>query len=122
VAAVAGGSRHAIQKFNPMLAGTGATMLLLSAMGLIIPATYHLLYPGAAAARMVQLSLGIAVILFVTYALGLVFQLGTHRRYFAQVGPGAEEMEDVDVPHEHWSVTRAVTVLVLATLGIAAMS
>jgi hypothetical protein len=41
--ALAGGVRHPVQPFNRTAAGLGSTMLLLSAIGLTVPAVFHFL-------------------------------------------------------------------------------
>ena len=40
-AMLAGGVRHERQKFNQTAAATGASLLLLSAVGLVVPALFH---------------------------------------------------------------------------------
>ena len=40
-AALVGGLRQPVQRFNRTAAGLGTTMLLLSAVGLIVPAVFH---------------------------------------------------------------------------------
>ena len=44
--ALVGGLRHPVQRFNRTAAGLGTTMLLLSVIGLIVPAVFHLLSRG----------------------------------------------------------------------------
>jgi Ca2+:H+ antiporter len=71
----------------------GATLLALAGIGLVIPALYHAVASGAVARatltaaqealRERDLSFEIAVVLFVAYALSLVFALGTHRHLYA---------------------------------------
>ena len=71
----------------------GATLLALAAIGLVIPALYHVVASGAVARatltaaqealRERDLSFEIAIVLFVAYALSLVFTLGTHRHLYA---------------------------------------
>lgn len=53
-------------------------MLALSSISLLVPAIFHLLARGAQASER-QLSLEISIVLFVTYGLGLLFSLKTHR-------------------------------------------
>ena len=45
-AALYGGLRHPVQRFNRTAAGLGTTMLLLSTIGLVIPAVFHRLSRG----------------------------------------------------------------------------
>ena len=77
LSALAGGLKHPTQKFNRTAAGIGTTMLLLSAVGLVVPAVFH----NIARDHGLDLKLDteIAVVLLVTYALSLIFTLRTHR-------------------------------------------
>ncbi|MBM3222903.1 MAG: calcium/proton exchanger, partial [Candidatus Tectomicrobia bacterium] len=68
-----------------------------------------------------ELSLDIAIVLFVTYILSLVFSLRTHRHLY-DAAP-AHQAESAAGHHEPiWSVKRAVIILLLATGGVALMS
>ena len=116
-AALVGGLRHPVQRFNRTAAGLGTTMLLLSAVGLIVPAVFHQLVPDQHAAEL-ALDTEIAVVLLVTYGLSLVFTLRTHRSLY---GPPPHEVEPGDraqpVPVGRW-----VLVLLAATVGVALVS
>jgi Ca2+:H+ antiporter len=76
---------------------------------------FHALGPGAAAER--GLSLEIALVLFVTYLLSLVFSLRTHRHLYV-----GEEAADADEPPGAWSRRRSFVVLVLTSGLIAVMA
>ena len=93
----------------------GTTLLALSAIALVVPAIFHHVADEAAAAHAGDLSLAIAVVLFITYILSLVFSLKTHRHLFA--GTDAHEHTG-----ERWSKGKAVAVLAGATAVIALMS
>ncbi|MDH3734562.1 MAG: cation transporter, partial [Gemmatimonadota bacterium] len=78
-----GGLRYPHQKFNRTAATLGATMLLLSAVGLVIPAVFHFVTAGTdAAVAEGSLSLEISVVLMVCYILSLIFSLGTHEHLY----------------------------------------
>jgi len=117
---VAGGARFKTQRFNVVAARNQATMLLLAAIALILPAGFHhLAGPGAALAER-GLSLDIAVVLLITYGLGLLFSLHTHRRLLA-----AEETPphpSAETAGEAWSAGRALWVLIATTALVAWMS
>ena len=93
LALFAGGRGRDRQTFDRTAASMGATLLALAAIGLVIPALYHAVASGAVAraaltaaqeaTRERDLSFEIAVVLFVAYALSLVFTLGTHRHLYA---------------------------------------
>ncbi|MHC4989389.1 MAG: calcium/proton exchanger [Planctomycetota bacterium] len=112
-----GGLRHQRQHFNRTAAGLGATLLALSAIGLLVPAIFHHVTGSAGDDRIEHLSLAIAIVLFVSYGLSLVFQLKTHGHLF---GGESAEMHHEEGPV--WSKTRAVIVLTVATAFVALMS
>jgi Ca2+:H+ antiporter len=124
LAILLGGVRFERQTFNRTAAGMGATLLALSAAALIVPALFHYVATGgiggaASVATERELSLEIAIVLFLTYLLSLVFALRTHRHvYDGHVGrQGAEALGT-----GHWSRRRSLGVLVLATGGVALMA
>jgi Ca2+:H+ antiporter len=102
-------------KFNRTAAGMSSAMLALAVVGLVFPALFHALHPEAAArATELYLSEWVAGILIVTYGFSLLFSLRTHKRLFGG------EPHPLEGPA--WSVGRAVTVLGLATVGVAVES
>jgi Ca2+:H+ antiporter len=112
-AALVGGIRYPTQRFNRTAAGTGTTMLLLSAIGLGVPAIFHHL-SNASHAIELELDTSIAVVLFVTYGAGLLFTLRTHRQLFGK-GHGDP---DSSAP----GIRRPIVVLVSATAAVAVVS
>jgi Ca2+:H+ antiporter len=145
--ALYGGIRYRSQKFNATAASLGATLLVLSAIGLVVPAIFHLLVAGNPEARERTLSLEIAIVLMVTYLLSLVFTLRTHRYlYMGAVGEkliegevwdegsgagvsknrgegsGEERGEGSAAEPAERSTGRPLLLLALATVGVAIMS
>ena len=127
LALVAGGARRERQSFDRAAAAAGSTLLALAAIGLVVPAMFHLAAEGAterqalsAAGGVVlehHLSLTIAIVLFLAYLLSLVFSLVTHRHLYAGRRHGAAHGT---APHA--SMIRAIVTLLLATAFIAWMS
>lgn len=118
---VAGGIRFKIQRFNVVAARNQATMLLLAAIALVLPAGFHhLAGPGAALAER-GLSVDIAIILLITYSLGLFFSLHTHRRLLAAEDTRSTRVEQ-EGEGEAWSAGHALSVLIVATALVAWMS
>jgi len=116
---LAGGLKFTRQQFNATAASTGSTLLVLSAVALLIPAVFHGIVGDTAAAVERNLSLEIAIVLMVTYALSLVFTLKTHRHLY--VGDvGHEEGEEPS--HAQRPLWKPVAMLLLATTGIAFMA
>ena len=114
-----GGLRYQRQSFNATAASAGSTLLVLSAVGLLIPAVFHGIVGNTAQAAERNLSLEIAVVLIVTYALSLVFTLKTHRHLY--VGDvSREEFEASD--QQPGPIWKPVLMLLIATAGIAVMA
>jgi Ca2+:H+ antiporter len=123
----AGGLYHRRQTFNPQAAGAGSSLLLLAAIGLVVPAVFYFVCgspaPGTEAYHSLDLlSEEIAFVLIVLYVLSLVFSLKTHSHLFAGDEDPAVEAEKVAHPDAHWSNQTAIAVLAGATVGIAILS
>ena len=129
LSALIGGIKFERQTFNRTAAALGGTLLVLSAIGLVVPALFHwaasdaLGVPrtgGPLVAHELELSLEISIVLFVTYLLTMVFTLVTHRELYAGGGHGgAHDMEEAGVGT---STGKAIGLLVVATAGVALMA
>ena len=75
LAMVVGGWGRERQRFNQTVAGVSGGLLLVAAIGLLIPAIFHF-----ASGKEREVSTEIAIVLFVAYILSLVFTLKTHRQ------------------------------------------
>ena len=118
-AAFAGGLRHRIQHFNRTAAGLGTTMLLLSVTGLVVPAVFHRLAHGAGGSGVeLKLDTEIAVVLFITYCVSLVFTLRTHRDLYGVTS----DHETPQRGKRALSTRRAVMMLFAATAAVAVVS
>jgi Ca2+:H+ antiporter len=117
VSLFAGGMKYERQKFNQTAAGMGASLLLLAAVGLIIPALFHF----TAANRNVwierELSLTISFILLAIYVATLLFTLKTHRHLFA-----GEAHDASDLGEQPWTRGASITVLTVVACLVALMS
>src|SRR5688572_4079810 len=126
VSMFAGGLRRERQDFEPRAASAQALLLLLATVALIMPAIYELVQgPGlpnprdqaiAYPADVLSLSVGVAVVLLLSYAAGLVFSLKTHRNLF---NPSHDEPDHGGAP---WSVRRSVIMLAIAGAAVGLMS
>lgn len=115
-----GGIKHETQRFNATAASLGATLLVLSAIGLLVPAVFHtIVVAEGVTAPERTLSLEIAIVLMLTYLASLFFTLRTHRHLYTG---GIETHGAGDSGHAATSVGRALLLLVAATAGIALMS
>jgi Ca2+:H+ antiporter len=119
LSALAGGVRHPTQRFNRTAASQGGTLLVLSGIGLVVPAIFHILVRGTPGAHEQEVSLEIAVVLFLTYLLSLIFTLHTHSHLYTGEVPATSASHPV---HPVVPARRSITMLVLATVGIAVMA
>jgi len=79
-AMLAGGIRYQEQHFNAVAARSQATMLLLAAIALILPACYQAAANGTG--DLERLSVAISIVLLLAYLASLAFALITHRALF----------------------------------------
>ena len=118
LAMIVGGWGRVRQKFNQTVAGVNGGLLLVAAIGLLIPALFHF-----ATGKEREVSTEIAVVLFLAYILSLVFTLKTHRQLIetkpGAFGPGKKQVVEEE---GHWSKGKAITVLAGVTVFIAIMS
>src|SRR4051794_14823607 len=85
-----GGLKYHAQEFNRVSARLQAGLLFIATVALLIPSAIYRADPVAGEAITHKLSVGLAVLLIITYALGMFFSLKTHRELFASVGHGEE--------------------------------
>lgn len=128
LSALLGGIRFQSQTFNRTAASLGGTLLVLSAIGLVVPAIFHYTAVGsmqvAAAAGATpipheqELSLEISMVLMLAYILSLFFTLRTHRHLYAG-DAGHHAMEETGMGS---SSGRAFGLLLASTAGVAVMA
>ena len=115
---IIGGWGRERQRFNPTVAGMSGGLLFVAAVALLIPAMFHF-----ASGKEREVSMEIAVVLFVVYILSLVFTLKTHRQLI-QPGPDASDAAEAhEASHEApWSKGKSIAVLAGVTIVIAVVS
>jgi len=122
----AGGLKFKRQTFNITAAGMSATLLALAAIGMLVPAIFHAhLETHHQTANEQDVSLEIAIVLFVVYILMLLFSLKTHKHlYEGESNEKHAESSKVRFSdlEGHWSPRVATTVLLVATCLVALMS
>jgi Ca2+:H+ antiporter len=122
-----GGWGRERQRFIAEAASAQATLLLLAAVALILPAMFllstggHLPSLEGEATRfssdIQHMSLGVSIVLLLSYAGGLWFSLKTHKDVF-----NPEMGADHDVPHGTWTIRRSITALAIAGVAVGFMS
>ncbi len=127
-AMLVGGLPRDKQTFSRTAANAQSAMLLLALAALIFPAIFQLIHggglPGVGEERvdfgsdLETLSLGVAIILLLTYVAGLIFSLKTHRAVFNPYDPAQEAEEET----HHWPVRRAAIYLAISAVAVGLMS
>jgi len=116
---LAGGIKHPVQKFNRTAAGSGATLMVLAATGLVIPAIFHRIVGSHQEFAEHGLSLSVGVILIIAYLLNLLFSLGTHKNLY---NPKGVDLDAVHHGREVWGRRKSMVVLLVSTALVAWMS
>jgi len=124
-AMVVGGAKRDKQNFSPTAANAQSAMLFLALAALILPAVFQLVHGGGLPAvgedvvdfgsDVERLSLFVALILLLSYVLGLIFSLKTHRAVFNPFE--GEEQEE-----HHWTVRKAAILLAISAVAVGLMS
>jgi Ca2+:H+ antiporter len=109
-----GGLKYHVQEYNRVSARVQAGMLFLATVALLIPSAVSQA-DSAGAAFTSKLSVGLSVLLIVTYGLSMLFSLKTHRELFAS----AESGEAGEVP---WPIGLALATLAGVTVLVALVS
>jgi Ca2+:H+ antiporter len=110
-----GGLKQHVQEFNPISARLQASLLFLATIALVASSAVAKVDATHGAAFTGKLSLGLAVLLLMTYGLGMVFSLKTHRELFGSVA----HAEDGEAP---WPIGLAVATLACVTVLVALVS
>ena len=111
LAMLAGGLKHKKLDFNPQAAGMNSLMLVLAAIGLILPA---LVEHTVTDFVLEEISLVVAGVLILVYIAGLLFSFVTHAHLFHPEG-------QID-GHAHWTLRKSFGMLVGATAFVALAS
>ncbi len=112
ISMLAGGLKYKRMQFNTQMSSMNSSMLMLAILGLLVPAVYY--YTGHTGKQDIfiieELSIGVAAVLIIIYVAGLIFSLHTHKDIFHS----KDEVEEAE-----WSQTKAMVLLIIATLGVA---
>ncbi len=118
-AMVFGGIKNGTQFFDRRNASNHSVLLTLSVMALVIPSFFsHSMGPETSLA-VEELSLGVAAVMIVLYALGLLYSLRANNNSPVTAAPDASDEPE---HHPSMSIRQAVILLVIATLGVVWMS
>ncbi|MEO7134354.1 MAG: calcium/proton exchanger [Vicinamibacterales bacterium] len=116
LAIVVGSIGREKQTFNRAHAGQLSSLLVLSTIGLLLPALFdYAIGHRSDSGRLLRdehLSLSVSVVLILVYLANLVYTLVTHRDVFAFAEGDAPAADD---KHEPWPIWKALTLLAVAT-------
>jgi Ca2+:H+ antiporter len=110
-----GGLKHHVQEYNRVGARMQAGLLFLATVALMVPSAVSKADAAVGASFTQTLSLGLAVLLIVTYGLSMLFSLKTHRELFASAQSG----ESGETP---WPISLALVTLAGVTVLVALVS
>jgi Ca2+:H+ antiporter len=114
-----GGLKYKTQKFNKNVIEVTSSMLLFAAIGLSIPAIFtyttknnSIINPDKISTPQIfDLSLAVAIVMFIIYFLSLFFSFYTHKDIYA--------VEETESHEAKWSLKLSMFVLLTATIAIA---
>ncbi|HPH96703.1 MAG TPA: calcium/proton exchanger [Anaerolineaceae bacterium] len=107
-----GGLKNGMQKFDRRQAGNNAIMLVMAVLALVIPSMFSHSIGGETSPQVEALSLGVAGVMIVLYALGIIYSLKNND---SPITYSSQEKK----PHKAgWSLRTSFIVLAAATLGV----
>jgi Ca2+:H+ antiporter len=112
-----GGLRYKEQTFQPIVARVNAASMNLAVIAILLPTAMNYTSKGIDEQTLQNLSLAVAVVLILVYALTLLFSMKTHA-YLYDVGV-ADIEEAEEAPHEKPNVLLWSCVLLVCTLLVA---
>ena len=114
LSAFVGGVRHGVQRFEVKAVGRHAAMMILAISAMALPAVFATVEKRPFVRE--EVSVGIAVLLLLTYAAYLYYE------YFSRRTDAGRRDERVDRGAGTWSLGRSVLVLSAAVVGTAVAS
>ena len=112
-----GGLKHGLQRFGRRNASVSVTMMAIAVIGLAVPAIFAQAIQARNPSGVEYLSIGVAIALMLGYALSMIF---TFTQPAEKIRGAATESATPE--HSTWSTTRALIVLVVSVVFIAALS
>jgi Ca2+:H+ antiporter len=110
-----GGLKYHLQEYNRISARMQAGLLFLATVALLIPSAVSQADSVAGSAFTQKLSVGLSVLLIVTYGMSMLYSLKTHPELFASVESG-------EAGHGPWPMGLALATLAGVTVLVALVS
>lgn len=111
LAMVVGGSKNGNQSFDRRQASNHTIMLTLAILALVVPSFFSQTIGIPGSVRVEVLSLGVAFVMIVLYALGIIFSL---KVIHSPVTYSSSERKN----NSGWTLWQAILVLALSTAGV----
>ncbi|MBW4561419.1 MAG: calcium/proton exchanger [Mojavia pulchra JT2-VF2] len=111
-----GGLRHKEQTFQPIVARVNAASMNLAVIAILLPTAMNFSSQGISEKILQHLSIAVAIVLILVYALTLLFSMKTHA-YLYEVGMVDAEIEEI--PHTKPNLWLWSGVLLVCTLLVA---
>lgn len=111
-AMVVGGLKNGLQHFDRRQISNHSILLLLAVVALIIPSLFYPAIGAATSIKVEAMSIGVAIVMIILYSLGIIYSLR------AAKSPITVSPEKIEAETPHWSKTKALIVLALATAGV----
>jgi len=115
---IAGGWKRDVIKFNALAAESQAGQMILALSALLVPALFFRTAREAHHGELIHpVSVGVSIVLVISYGLGLFFSFRTHRTKLTAVAEAPHDTSEAP-----WSMRRSLLVLMLASgaMGIVA--
>jgi Ca2+:H+ antiporter len=116
-----GGIRYKEQTFQPIVARVNAASMNLAVIAILLPTAMNYTSQGIDEKTIQNLSIAVAVVLIIVYALTLLFSMKTHA-YLYDVGVAENDDEDLSTPEHKPNVLLWSGVLLVCTLLVAVES
>lgn len=110
-----GGIKNGSQRFDAHIASLSSTLMTLAIIALVIPAVFSIGPNRIDEASTEFLSIGVAIVLMIIYGLFVYYSIFRHVPQQSGAAVVHEEKPD-------WSLTYAIGILVVSTIGVVFMS
>lgn len=110
-----GGMKNGIQKFDRHQSGNNSVLLTIAVLALVVPSFFsHSIGPDTSVG-VEALSIGVAIVMIVLYALGLIYSLKVNRNHEAIILEPREK-------NGKFSLGQSFALLLVATIGVVFLS
>ncbi len=118
-----GGVRFKEQNFQPVLARVNASAMNLAVIALLLPTAVNFTSTGVEESLLQKMSIAVAIVLMLVYALTLLFSMKTHSYLYdvgmAELAPAEDSQQEAEHAGHKPNVFLWAGVLAAATIGIA---